>query len=78
MKVKNSNFVDYVKILCRSGKGGPGSSHFLRAARIRKCAWKKGGGLTVFPRAKKRQREKLPARNLTMNSTHKNKSANLG
>ena len=30
MKVKNSNFVDYVKILCRSGKGGPGSSHFLR------------------------------------------------
>ncbi len=30
MKVKNSNFVDYVKIFCRSGKGGAGSSHFLR------------------------------------------------
>ena len=30
MKVKNSNFVDYVKILCRSGKGGAGSTHFLR------------------------------------------------
>lgn len=25
-----SNFVDYVKICCRSGKGGPGSMHFLR------------------------------------------------
>ena len=30
MKVKNSNFVDYVKIFCRSGKGGSGSTHFLR------------------------------------------------
>ncbi|MGY8950414.1 MAG: GTPase ObgE, partial [Flavobacteriales bacterium] len=28
--MKNSNFVDYVKIFCRSGKGGAGSSHFLR------------------------------------------------
>lgn len=27
----NSNFVDYVKINCRSGGGGPGSSHFLRS-----------------------------------------------
>jgi GTP-binding protein len=26
----NSNFVDYVKIFCRSGKGGAGSAHFLR------------------------------------------------
>ncbi len=26
----NSNFVDYVKINCRSGKGGKGSSHFRR------------------------------------------------
>lgn len=26
-----SNFIDYVKILCRSGKGGAGSSHFYRA-----------------------------------------------
>lgn len=30
MKVKNSNFVDYVKIFCRSGKGGAGSCHFHR------------------------------------------------
>ena len=30
MRVKHSNFVDYVKIFCRSGKGGAGSSHFLR------------------------------------------------
>ena len=30
MKIKNSNFVDYVKIFCRSGKGGKGSTHFLR------------------------------------------------
>jgi GTP-binding protein len=26
----NSNFVDYVKIYCRSGKGGPGSAHLRR------------------------------------------------
>lgn len=26
-----SNFVDYVKINCRSGKGGPGSTHLLRS-----------------------------------------------
>ena len=25
-----SNFVDYVKIYCRSGKGGRGSTHFRR------------------------------------------------
>ena len=30
MRVKNSNFVDYVKIFCRSGKGGAGSAQFLR------------------------------------------------
>ena len=30
MKVKHSNFVDYVKIFCRSGKGGAGSAHFRR------------------------------------------------
>jgi len=30
MKIKNSNFVDFVKIFCRSGKGGAGSAHFLR------------------------------------------------
>lgn len=27
----SSNFVDYVKINCRSGKGGAGSTHFLRS-----------------------------------------------
>lgn len=27
----NSNFVDYVKINCRSGKGGAGSAHFFRS-----------------------------------------------
>jgi GTP-binding protein len=26
-----SNFIDYVKVCCRSGKGGAGSRHFLRA-----------------------------------------------
>lgn len=26
-----SNFVDYVKINCRSGKGGAGSAHLLRS-----------------------------------------------
>lgn len=26
----NSNFVDYIKIFCRSGSGGPGSVHFRR------------------------------------------------
>ena len=26
----SSNFVDYVKICCRSGKGGAGSTHFHR------------------------------------------------
>lgn len=30
MKVKNSNFVDYVKIFCRSGNGGAGSTHLHR------------------------------------------------
>src|SRR5687767_9169387 len=28
----DSNFIDYVKILCRSGKGGGGSVHLLRTA----------------------------------------------
>lgn len=28
--MSNSNFVDYVKIFCRSGKGGAGSVHFRR------------------------------------------------
>ena len=30
----DSNFIDYVKILCRSGKGGAGSKHFYRAKYI--------------------------------------------
>lgn len=28
--MENKNFVDYVKINCRTGKGGAGSAHFLR------------------------------------------------
>lgn len=32
----DSNFIDYVKILCRSGKGGAGSSHFYRAKYVPK------------------------------------------
>ena len=28
--MSKSNFIDYVKICCRSGKGGAGSSHFYR------------------------------------------------
>lgn len=31
-----SNFIDYVKILCRSGKGGAGSLHFHRAKYVPK------------------------------------------
>ena len=26
----SSNFIDYVKIFCKSGNGGPGSAHFRR------------------------------------------------
>ncbi len=29
--MSNQNFVDYVKVFCRSGKGGAGSTHFHRA-----------------------------------------------
>ena len=32
----DSNFVDYVKICCRSGKGGGGSVHFLRTKKTAK------------------------------------------
>lgn len=31
-----SNFIDYVKIYCRSGKGGRGSTHFRREKYIPK------------------------------------------
>ena len=34
--MSNSNFVDYVKIFCRSGKGGGGSTHFHREKYIPK------------------------------------------
>lgn len=30
------NFIDYVKIYCRSGKGGPGSAHFYRGKYVPK------------------------------------------
>ena len=39
-----SNFIDYVKILCRSGKGGAGSRHFHRAKYIPKGGPDGGGG----------------------------------
>lgn len=32
-KMSNQNFIDYVKICCRSGAGGAGSSHFFRDKR---------------------------------------------
>lgn len=31
--MSNPNFVDYVKIFCKSGKGGAGSAHFFRSRR---------------------------------------------
>lgn len=34
--MSNANFVDYVKIFCRSGKGGSGSAHLLRDKLTRK------------------------------------------
>lgn len=36
MGESKTNFIDYVKIYCRSGKGGPGSRHFLRNRRTPK------------------------------------------
>ena len=39
-----SNFVDYVKILCRSGKGGAGAMHLYRAKYV-----PKGGFETQLP-----------------------------
>lgn len=39
-----SNFIDYVKILCRSGKGGAGSRHFHRAKYIPKGGPDGGNG----------------------------------
>ena len=34
--MSSSSFIDYVKIYCRSGKGGPGSMHFHRAKYVPK------------------------------------------
>ncbi|MEA1873722.1 MAG: GTPase ObgE [Bacteroidota bacterium] len=34
--MSNTNFIDYVKIFCRSGKGGAGSAHFRREKFIAK------------------------------------------
>jgi GTP-binding protein len=34
--MSNSNFIDYVKIFCRSGKGGGGSTHFHREKFVQK------------------------------------------
>lgn len=34
--MSNSNFVDYTKIFCRSGKGGRGSTHFRREKHVPK------------------------------------------
>ena len=39
-----SNFIDYVKILCRSGKGGAGSRHFHRAKYVPKGGHDGGDG----------------------------------
>src|SRR5512136_701893 len=36
MPMPESNFVDYIKIFCRSGKGGAGSAHLHRAKYIPK------------------------------------------
>ena len=36
LTMAGSNFIDYVKILCRSGKGGEGSCHFHRAKYVPK------------------------------------------
>lgn len=40
----DSNFIDYVKILCRSGKGGAGSCHFHRAKYLPKGGPDGGNG----------------------------------
>lgn len=32
--MSSSNFIDYVKIFCRSGAGGPGSAHFRREKHV--------------------------------------------
>lgn len=44
INMAESNFVDYVKIYCRSGKGGRGSSHFRREKYIPKGGPDGGNG----------------------------------
>ena len=43
-----SNFVDYVKIYCRSGKGGAGSAHLHREKFITKGGPDGGDGDAKF------------------------------
>lgn len=42
--MSNSNFIDYVKICCRSGNGGSGSAHFYRTRGIPKGGPDGGNG----------------------------------
>ncbi len=42
--MSNTNFVDYVKVFCRSGKGGSGSAHLLRDKLTRKGGPDGGNG----------------------------------
>src|SRR5574344_898905 len=42
--MSNENFIDYVKIFCRSGKGGAGSAHLLRTAQDPKAGPDGGDG----------------------------------
>ena len=41
----STSFIDYVKIYCRSGKGGPGSMHFHRAKYVPKGGPDGGDGI---------------------------------
>ena len=38
MKAKNTNFIDYVKIFCRSGKGVPVALIFIEVKQLQKGA----------------------------------------
>ena len=53
-----SNFVDYVKIYCRSGKGGRGSAHMRRAKYVPNGGPDGGnGGVRFLLRIKKGKAE---------------------
>ena len=61
----DSNFIDYVKILCRSGKGGAGSLHFHRAKYVPKGGPDGGDGGRgghIILRGNKNMRTLLPLR----------------